>query len=89
MAPLFVNGGNSCTSGWTAGVGLDYAFTDHVLGRLEYRLTDLQMPGFVNAATGTADAGGRLPINDFRAGIAYKFDGDLVFAGMLLEDIAE
>ena len=69
--------------GWTAGGGLEYALTDHVLGRLEYRFTDLQIRGFVNAATGTADAGGHLPINDFRAGIAYKFDGDLIFANML------
>ncbi len=65
------------------GRGLEYAFTDHVLGRLEYRYTDLRTSGFVNTATDTADAGGHLPINDFRAGIAYKFDGDLIFARML------
>jgi outer membrane immunogenic protein len=27
--------------GWTAGAGADYAFTDHLFGRLEYRYTDL------------------------------------------------
>ena len=30
-----------------------------------------------------ADPGSKLPINDFRAGLAYKFDGDLIFADML------
>ena len=36
--------------GWTVGAGLDYAFTDHVFGRFEYRYTDLGLTGFVNAA---------------------------------------
>jgi outer membrane immunogenic protein len=27
--------------GWTAGAGVDYAFTDYLFGRLEYRFTDL------------------------------------------------
>jgi outer membrane immunogenic protein len=69
--PLAVNGVNA--SGWTAGAGLDYALTDHVFGRVEYRYTDLAMAGFVNAAADSADTGHRVPISDVRVGIAYKF----------------
>ena len=70
-APFVSNGGNS--NGWTAGVGVDYAFTDHVFGRIEYRYTNLGIPSFVNVAANSADAGNRVPISDMRVGIAYKF----------------
>jgi len=71
-APFVINGGNS--SGWTAGAGVDYAFIDNVFGRIEYRYTNLETSSFVNVATNSADGGSKVPINDFRAGIAYKFD---------------
>ena len=48
-APFFNNGGSS--TGWTAGLGVDYAFTDSVIGRIEYRYTSLDTSGFVSAAT--------------------------------------
>jgi opacity protein-like surface antigen/outer membrane receptor protein involved in Fe transport len=70
----FVNQGGSAT-GWTAGVGVDYAFTESVFGRIEYRYTSLATAGFVSAATDSAEAPNHLPINDLRAGIAYKFGG--------------
>jgi hypothetical protein len=69
-APLFTNGGYSY--GWTAGAGVDCAITDSVFGRLEYRHTNLQKPGFADAASDTADTANKIPINDFRAGIGYK-----------------
>ena len=72
-APFFNNGGSS--TGWTAGLGVDYAFTDSVFGRIEYRYTSLETSGFVSAATNTAAASDRLPISDLRAGIAYKIGG--------------
>ena len=62
-------------TGWTAGLGVDYAFTDSVFGRIEYRYTSLATAGFVSTATNTAEAPNRLPISDLRAGIAYKFGG--------------
>jgi hypothetical protein len=58
--------------GWTAGVG-DYAFRDSVFGRIEYRYTNLATAGFLNAATNSAEAPNRVPANDLRAGLAYKF----------------
>jgi opacity protein-like surface antigen/outer membrane receptor protein involved in Fe transport len=76
-APLVSSGGTS--SGWTAGVGLEYALTDRVIGRVEYRYTDLAKAGFVNVANDIADTGHRVPISDARVGFAYKFaDGALV-----------
>jgi outer membrane immunogenic protein len=70
-APFVTTGGKS--NGWTAGVGIEYAITDTILGRLEYRYTNLQASGFVNIPANIADSGTRTPISDFRAGFAYKF----------------
>ncbi len=72
-APFVSNSGS--ISGWTVGAGLDYAFTDHVFGRFEYRYTDLGLTGFVNSAVNVADSTNKVPINDFRVGIAYKIGG--------------
>ena len=72
-APFFNNGGSAI--GWTAGLGVDYAFTDSVFGRIEYRYTSLATVGFLGAATNSAVASDHLPISDLRAGIAYKFGG--------------
>ncbi len=73
-AAPFVNNGGSST-GWTAGLGVDYAFTDSVFGRIEYRYTSLGTSGFVSTVTNSAAGPDRLPISDLRAGIAYKFGG--------------
>jgi outer membrane immunogenic protein len=70
-APFVNQGGGS--AGWTAGAGLDYAFTDAVFGRLEYRYTSLATAGFVNVASNSADRPNHVPISDLRAGLAYKF----------------
>ncbi len=74
-APFVSNGGAS--NGWTAGAGLDYAFTDDVFGRIEYRYTNLGISSFVNVAANAADSANKVPINDFRLGIAYKFGGNV------------
>ena len=72
-APFVNQGGNS--TGWTAGVGVDYAITESVFARIEYRYTNLATPGFVSVATNSADGANSVPISDLRAGIAYKFGG--------------
>ena len=74
-APFATNGGNA--TGWTVGGGVDYALSDSVFGRLEYRYTNLGTSGFLSAATNSAVGPDRLPISDFRTGIAYKFGGRL------------
>ena len=71
---------SSNANGWTAGAGVDYALTDNVFGRLEYRYTELKTSGFVNVATNAADAANRVPISDVRVGIAYKFGGGQILA---------
>ena len=71
-APFVSNGGNS--AGWTAGAGLDYALTDNIFGRIEYRYTELRTSGFVNVPTDSGDAAHKLPISDVRVGLAYKFN---------------
>jgi outer membrane immunogenic protein len=72
-APFVTTGGKS--NGWTAGAGIEYAITDTILGRIEYRYTDLHASGFVDIPANIADGGTRTPISDFRAGIAYKLGG--------------
>jgi opacity protein-like surface antigen len=69
-APFVATSGKS--NGWNAGGGVEYAITDTILGRIEYRYTNLEAVGFVNAPTNSADAGSRAPISDLRVGIAYK-----------------
>jgi opacity protein-like surface antigen/outer membrane receptor protein involved in Fe transport len=70
-APFVNQGGRS--TGWTAGVGVDYAVTESVIARIEYRYTGLAAAGFVSASSNSAATANRAPINDLRAGIAYKF----------------
>jgi outer membrane immunogenic protein len=76
--PFFTRSGYSF--GWTAGAGLEYAFTNNVFGRIEYRYTNLGTSSFASPSTDSADGGHRVPISDVRTGIAYKFDGNSVFA---------
>jgi outer membrane immunogenic protein len=71
-AAPFVTTAGGKSDGWTAGAGVEYAITETILGRIEYRYTNLEALGFVNALTNSADAGTRAPISDFRVGIAYK-----------------
>jgi opacity protein-like surface antigen len=72
-APFVTTGAKS--NGWTAGGGIEYAITDTIIGRIEYRYTDLQTSGFVNIPANIADGGTQTPISDFRAGFALKFGG--------------
>jgi outer membrane immunogenic protein len=58
------------STGWTIGAGLEYSFTDNIIGRAEYRYTDFGDFDFdIGAGSGSVD----LTTNDVRLGIAYKF----------------
>lgn len=55
--------------GWTIGGGLEYAFTDNLIGRAEYRYTDFGS----ETLDGDVVADMELETNEVRFGIAYKF----------------
>ena len=66
---------NSTEAGWTAGVGLEYAFAPNWTAKAEYLFVDL-----ANASCGFANCGGTnttvsLNENILRAGINFKFGG--------------
>jgi outer membrane immunogenic protein len=63
---------NSQRVGWTVGGGMDYAFTNNIVGRAEYRFTDLGSANFTNAASGVADKT-KYQSNAALLGIMYKF----------------
>ncbi|PSJ61578.1 outer membrane protein [Pseudaminobacter soli (ex Li et al. 2025)] len=61
-------------TGWTIGGGLEYAFTENLIGRLEYRYTDFgkrTIPLDYEKDLPTTHVS--LKTNDVRLGIAYKF----------------
>lgn len=58
-------------TGWNIGAGLDYAMTDNVILRAEYRYTDYGHKNFTMNWAG--DSKINLKTNDIRLGIAYKF----------------
>jgi outer membrane immunogenic protein len=60
--------------GWTAGGGVDYAFTEHWIARLEYdyfKFTSNSFPLSGPKKNGTGTIG--LSLNELKAAIAYKF----------------
>ncbi|MDO5895812.1 outer membrane protein [Agrobacterium sp. Azo12] len=61
-------------NGWTVGAGIDFAATDNLIIRLEYRHTDYGRKDFT-AKNGLVDltTGNRFQTNGVRLGIAYKF----------------
>ena len=59
-------------TGWTAGAGIEHAFTPNLTARLEYRYTDLGGADYTSATTGAADHG-NVTSNAVRAGLSYKF----------------
>lgn len=58
-------------TGWTIGGGVDYAFTDNVILRAEYRYTDFGKQSF--DLGNSLDFSRKLSSNDIRVGVAYKF----------------
>jgi outer membrane immunogenic protein len=65
-----VGGASETNAGWTLGAGLEYAFTDNVIARAEYRYTDL---GDFDAVVAGTDTTTDLTTNDVRFGLAWKF----------------
>jgi outer membrane immunogenic protein len=57
-------------AGWTAGAGVEGAFTDHWTARVEYLFVDVQNAGFTTLPGQTTV---KLNENVIRAGVDYKF----------------
>jgi outer membrane immunogenic protein len=70
--PFFTND-HRAMDGWSAGAGLEYAFTNNFLGRIEYRHTDLGKAAFLNTSINTGEQGNNVKLDDIRVGLAYKF----------------
>lgn len=67
---LLVGTDDDTNVGWTLGAGLEYAFTDNLIGRAEYRYTDFGDFDFnIDGIGSTTD----LTSNDVRFGLAWKF----------------
>lgn len=58
-------------AGWTIGGGVDYAVTDNVILRAEYRYNDFGKQSF--DFNNSANFSRKLSSNDIRIGVAYKF----------------
>lgn len=58
--------------GWTIGSGVDYAVTDNIVTRLEYRYTDFGKRDIDFNVPGVS-ASSKLSTNEVRLGVAYKF----------------
>lgn len=57
--------------GWTVGAGAEYAFTDNLIGRLEYRYTDFGGSDFPEGDVSAHSVD--LDTHDVRAGLSFKF----------------
>ncbi len=62
--------GSKTQTGWDVGAGLEYAFTDHLTSRVEYRYTDFGRRDF---SFDDLSSSNRFRSNDIRLGVAYKF----------------
>lgn len=62
---------NTAYTGWTLGVGTEYAFADNVILRAEYRYADFGTRTFEVQDSPPLDIG--LKTSDIRLGAAYKF----------------
>jgi outer membrane immunogenic protein len=58
--------------GWTIGGGAEYAFTNSIVGRVEYRYTDLGSRSFTNVTENVYD-NVRFTSNTVLVGLGYKF----------------
>ena len=69
--PLFLAGDDS-VSGWTLGAGVEYAFTNNLTTRIEYRYTSYDNSG-TNLFDKSFDRGHDLDFHTVRVGVSYKF----------------
>jgi outer membrane immunogenic protein len=71
VSNLIANNGDDTLTGWTLGAGLEYAFTNNLTTRVEYRYTNYDRDDsiFNNVTFG----GGDFDFHTVRVGLTYKF----------------
>lgn len=60
---------SSTLDGWTAGIGVQHDYGDHLFSRVEYRYTDYDDSSFATGPASTAD----LQSNEVLVGVGWKF----------------
>jgi outer membrane immunogenic protein len=73
-APGFAGGGSDTAFGWTAGVGLEYAFLSNWTAKIEYLYADL---GSIDVGTAPVTNSVTFNANIVRLGLNYKFAGPI------------
>lgn len=75
MGDLYVSSADTKTmTGWTVGAGVDYAATDNLIVRLEYRHSDYGRKSFSGTnEIFSFDTENNFKTNEIRLGVAYKF----------------
>ena len=66
-----LNDGDDTITGWTLGAGVEYAFTNNLTTRVEYRYT--QFEGNDSVLNGVSFGGDELDFHTVRVGLSYKF----------------
>ena len=61
------------STGWTIGAGLEYAFTNHLTTRIEYRYTDFGSIHGVFSGFPNESLDASLKSHAVRLGLSYKF----------------
>lgn len=70
---LFAGSADVGLTGWTIGAGAEYAATDNLILRAEYRYTDFRNEPFRTTGANPSDFDVDLNSHDIRFGISYKF----------------
>jgi len=70
--PFFTNGDDT-VSGWTLGAGVEYAFTNNLTTRIEYRYTSYDHSGTNVFDDASLNRGNDLDFHTVRVGVSYKF----------------
>lgn len=78
--PSFQEGSTSWSTspilyGWSIGAGVDYAFGDHLTGRLAYRYRDFGNADYYSPAAPSVFSRGTVRDNTIMVGLSWRFDG--------------
>jgi outer membrane immunogenic protein len=71
FSSALIDNGDDTITGWTLGAGVEYAFTNNLTTRLEYRYTSFE--GDDSVFNGVSFGGDELDFHAIRVGLSYKF----------------